>query len=150
MKAAVFADYTGLSVVKMTELRKRLKSEDAEMKVVKKTLVGLALKNAKIENTEIKKLPGQLALIFGYRDEISPAKLLYNFGKKDEHLKIIGGILGGNFLTSAKMVELAKLPTLEELLTKAVGSIAAPLSGMLNVLQGNLRGLVYILAQIKR
>ena len=54
------------------------------------------------------------------------------------------------FIEAVSVLNLAKLPSRQELLAKAVGSIAAPLSGMVNVLQGNLRGLVQVLSQIKK
>jgi len=149
-KAAVFADYTGLSVAKMTELRRKLRAAGgAELKVAKKTLIDLALKQAGLKGVDSKEMAGQIALIMGYGDEVAPAKTVYTFGKTDEHLKIIGGILGTSYITSEAVIGLAKLPSKQELLAKAVGSIAAPLSGLLNVLQGNIRGLVQILSQIK-
>ncbi|TSC52979.1 MAG: large subunit ribosomal protein L10 [Parcubacteria group bacterium LiPW_39] len=150
MKAAVFADYTGLTVAKMTELRRKLKGQNAEIKVVKKTLLDLALKNKGWEKIEPKKMSGQLALIIGYEDEVAPSKVVYNFSKTDEHLKILGGIFNNDFISGEGIISLAKLPSRQELLAKAVGSLAAPLSGMVNVLQGNLRGLVYVLSQIRK
>jgi len=150
IKTAIFTDYTGLSVVKMTELRRQLKEQDAEMRVIKKTLVDLALKESKAADFQIKKLNGQLAVVFGYCDEVAPAKVLYNFSKKEEHLKILGGLLENSFVNSEQVISLAKLPSRPELLGRTVGAIAAPLSGFINVLQGNLRNLVYVLANIKR
>jgi len=150
-KAAVFADYTGLTVEKMTDLRRKLRAAgDVEIKVAKKTLIDIALKEAGFEGADSKKMPGQIALVMGYGDEIAPAKTVYTFGRTDEHLKIAGGFLGANFISSEEVIGLAKLPGKQELLAKAVGSIAAPMSGMLNVLQGNIRGLVQVLSQIKK
>ena len=150
IKAAVFADYTGLSVAKMTDLRKKLREQGIEMKVAKKTLIDLAIKEVNIENVDIKKMAGQVALIMGYGDEISPAKILYNFAKTGEKIKILGGVLENKFIDASGVLGLAKLPSKQELLAKAVGSIAAPLAGLVNVLQGNLRNLVYVLSQIKQ
>jgi len=150
MKAAVFADYTGLTVAKMTELRRKLKEQNAEIKVVKKTLLDLVFKKQGWEKIEPKKMSGQLALVIGYEDEVAPSKVVYNFSKTSEHLKILGGILNNVFIDSETIVSLAKLPGRQELLARAVGSISAPLSGLVNVLQGNLRDLVYVLAQIKK
>jgi len=149
-KAVVFADYTGLSVSKITDLRRKLKVQNGELKVAKKTLVGLAFKKAGFDGVETKKMSGQVAVAFGYQDEIAPAKVIYDFAKKENKLKILGGIIESKFIEAASVLNLAKLPSRQELLAKAVGSIAAPLSGMVNVLQGNLRGLVQVLAQIKK
>ncbi|MDD2730561.1 MAG: 50S ribosomal protein L10 [Candidatus Portnoybacteria bacterium] len=149
-KAVVFADYTGLSVSKITDLRRKLKAQNGELKVAKKTLVGLAFKKAGFDGVETKKMSGQVAVAFGYQDEIAPAKVIYDFAKKENKLKILGGIIESKFIEAVSVLNLAKLPSRQELLAKAVGSIAAPLSGMVNVLQGNLRGLVQVLAQIKK
>ncbi len=150
IKAAVFADYTGLSVAKMTEFRRKLKAENSEMKVAKKTLIDLALKQADLPVAETKKMSGQVALIMGYDDEISPAKASFAFTRGNEHFKILGGILEKRFIEAAQVLSLAKIPGRQELLGKLVGSIAAPMSGMVEVLQGNLRGLVRVLSQIKK
>ena len=150
MKAAVFADYTGMSVAKLTELRRKLRVKDVELKVAKKTLIDIALKGAGIEKIDTKKMAGQIAVIMGYSDEVAPAKTIYEFDRKGEQIKILGGILEKNFIDAQGVLSLAKLPSRQELLAKAVGSIAAPLTGMVNVLQGNLRGLVQVLSQIKK
>jgi len=146
--SAVFADYTGLNVAKMTELRRKLRNEEIEIKVIKKTLIDLGFKQAGVGNIDMKNMTGQIALVLGYQDEVAPAKILYNFAKSGEHLKILGGILENKFIDSQTVISLAKLPSKQELLAKLVGSIAAPMSGMINVLEGNLRGLVYVLSQI--
>lgn len=150
MKAAVFTDYTGLSVAKMSDLRRALKEQNAELKVVKKTLLDIIFRKRGLEKIEPKKMPGQLAIVWGYGDEVSPSRIVYDFSKKNEHLKILGGILNNNFVNGEKIISLAKLPSRQELLAKAVGSLAAPLSGIVSVLQGNLRGFVYLLSQIKQ
>lgn len=149
-KAVVFADYTGMSVARLTELRRKLRTKDNELKVAKKTLIDLAVKNAGITNLDARKMTGQMAVIMGYGDEVAPAKTIFEFDKKGEQIKILGGILENNFIDAQGVLSLAKLPSKQELLAKAVGSIAAPLTGMVNVLQGNLRGLVQVLSQIKK
>jgi len=150
IKTAVFADYAGLSVVKLTKLRRELRGQGVDIKVVKKTLVDISLKNAGINDVDAKRMPGQLAVITGYSDEVAPAKIVYGFSRKEDKLKILGGILNNAFIDAAGIVGLAKLPSRPELLGKLVGTIAAPMSGMLNVLQGNMRGLVQVLSQIKK
>ncbi|HRY52415.1 MAG TPA: 50S ribosomal protein L10 [Candidatus Portnoybacteria bacterium] len=149
-KAAVFADYTGMSVAKLTELRRKLRSKDNELKVAKKTLIDLAVKNAGISNLDARNLPGQMMVVMGFSDEVASAKTIFEFDKKGEQVKILGGILENNFIDKQGVLSLAKLPSKQELLAKAVGSMAAPLTGMLNVLQGNIRGLVQVLSQIKK
>lgn len=148
-KTALFADYTGLTVAQMTGLRSELRKENISAKVAKKTLIDLALKKAGLPETA-KKMPGQVVLITGEADELAPAKISYKFSRKNDKLKILGGFLNGNFIDQAGVMALAKLPTKEQLLANLVGSVAAPLSGLVSVLRGNMRNLVYVLGQIKK
>jgi|SRR3989344_623683 len=147
-KAMVFVDFTGLKVKDISKLRKELKKNQNEMKVAKKTLVNLALKDKNLEIAK-DKLPGEVALIFGYNDEISPARIVYQFSKTNPALKILGGFMENKFREIEEIMALAQLPGREELLARLVGSIASPMSGMLNVLQGNIKGLIRVLAQAK-
>jgi len=150
-KAIVFFDYTGLSVDKFEELRKKLREEGISCNVVKKTLIDLSLEKAGLKIPEkIKKVPGQIALVLGYEDEIIPAKILYNFAKENSEIKIVAGVIQGNYLENEAIIKLAQLPSKEELLVKLIGSISGPIYGLLNVLQGNLRKLVFVLNNIKK
>jgi len=148
-KAMIFVDFTGLKVKDLSNLRKKLKRVGDEIKIAKKTLLGIALKNAGIK-IETKKLKGEIALIFGYKDEISPAKIVYQFSQERPNLKILGGIIENKFTEAEQVITLAQLPTKEELLAKLVSSISAPISNFVNVLQGNIKGLIYALSAIKK
>jgi large subunit ribosomal protein L10 len=68
--------------------------------------------------------------------------------KVNENLKIVGGLLGKSILSKEEVVALSKLPSKEELLAKLVGTLNAPVSGFVNVLAGNLRGLVQVLKAV--
>ncbi|MFH1575811.1 MAG: 50S ribosomal protein L10 [Candidatus Nealsonbacteria bacterium] len=137
-KAIVFAAITGLKVKDLSSLRKLMRAKDCELKVAKKTLVSKVLQGKKI-NFDVKKLEGEVALGFGYKDEVLPFKTIYDFAKDHENLKILGGISGTEILEKNKAIELGQLPTRDELLVRL----------MVNVLKGNLRNLVYALSQIK-
>jgi len=144
----VICDYKGLKVSEIRELRRQLKSQGANFKVIKKNLLQLALKRAEKE-LQVKNLEGQIALIYGGQDEIFLPKTAYQFSLKHEQLKILKGLFGGDDLAAEELVELAKLPGREELLARLVGSIGAPINGFVRVLKGNLRGLVCVLNSIK-
>jgi large subunit ribosomal protein L10 len=146
-KGVVFSDFKGLSVKDMTELRKKLREEKVEMRVFKKTLITLALKDSGID-LNVRKMEGQIAVAVSNQDEVSAAKIIANFSKVNENLKIVGGLLGKEVLTQAEVKDLSKLPNKEELLAKFTSSINAPVSGFVNVLAGNLRGLVNILKAV--
>ncbi len=147
-KIMIFADFTGLKVKDLTSLRKKLKSQGDEIKVAKKTLMRIAFKENKLE-IEPKKIAGEIALVFGYQDIVLPAKTLWQFSQENPNLKILGGILENKFIETEKIIELAKLPTKEELLTRLVSSISAPISNLINVLEGNIKGLINVLAKAK-
>lgn len=149
MKALVLIDYSGMKVGKMSELRRELKKAGAELKVFKRRLVDLALKKSG-SSLDVSRLKGQVALVFGYGDEVGAAKTVHKFSEGNKIFKIIAGLIGEKNLDTAAVTALAKLPTREELLGKLVGSISAPMSGFVNVLQGNIRGLVTVLSKINK
>jgi len=147
-KAIIFFDFTGLKVKDFSNLRKSIKAVGDELKVVKKTLMEIAFKKAKIE-ADPKKMPGEIALVFGYKDGMGPAKTIYQFSKKNENLKILGGFFEDKFRTAEDIIVLAQLPFREELLAKLLGTISAPVSNFVRVLQGNIKGLITVLAKAK-
>lgn len=146
-KSIVFADYSGVKTNDINELKSRLKKEGTNLRVIKKKLVDLSLKNAKIE-VDIKSLSGQLAITISDNDEVAPARVLSKFAKENENLKILGGVLGVKGMSAKEVSDLAKLPSKEEMLAKLVGTLNAPLTGLVNVLSGNTRGLVTVLKAI--
>jgi len=149
VKSVVFADYKGLKVSQMKELRRLLRGVETEFKVAKKTLIDLALKKAQVQDVSAKNMTGQIALALSFKDEVSAAKAIDKFSKKNEGLKILGAILDGKFMGEVQAKALAKVPSREQSLGKLVGTLNAPLSGLVSVLGGNLRSLVFVLSQIK-
>lgn len=147
-KAVVFIAIDSLKATELFDLRKELKQDNCLLTVAKKTLLSIAFKQSKME-FDAKELEGELALIFGFEDEIMPAKIAYQFSRKNKNLKILGGFFENEIKTAEEMITLAKIPSREELLAKIIGSIKAPVSGFVNVLQGNIKGLIYVLTQIK-
>lgn len=130
-------------------MRKELLQEGAEFKVARKTLINLAMEQAGIKDVDARSLDGQLGVAFSPKDEVAPAKVLNKFSKTNENIKILGGVLENKFIDAEAVLALAKLPSKQELLAKVVGSISAPMSGLLNVFSGNTRSLVYALNAIK-
>lgn len=149
-KAMVFVDFTGLKVKDLFDLRRKLKSTDSQLKVAKKTLIKIAFKKRKFEEIDIKKLKGEIALVFGFKDEISPAKIIHQFTQTNPNLKILGGFLENKFHNTEEIITLAQLPTREELLERLTRSVSAPISNFVNVLEGNIKGLIYALSAIKK
>lgn len=148
-KSAVFVDYKGLKVKDSTDLKRSLRKAGVDYVVVRKTLLDIALKNAGIEGASIKALDGQIALSLSNTDEVSGAKIIDTFSKTNENVKMLGGVLGMQVMNADEVKALAKIPSKEELLAKLVGTLNAPISGFVNVLAGNLRGLVQVLNAVK-
>jgi len=148
-KSVVFAKFNKLLVKENEDLRHRLKAEGGEYYVAKKTLLNLAFKNSQ-QDVDFKAMDGQIAAIFGYTDEVTPAKVVDTFRKETEEPKIffLGGILENKFISKEMVEALAKLPSKQELYGRLVGSLNAPVSGFVNVMAGNLRGLVTCLKAI--
>jgi len=146
-KSVVFVDYKGISVKDLTSLKKELRAEGIIFKVTRKTLFDIAFKEAGVE-ASTKEMDGQVAMSLSETDEVAPAKIIAKFAKTNDKLRILGGVLGVKAMTAEEVKELAKLPSKEEMLSKLVGTINAPVSGFVNVLAGNLRGLVQSLKAI--
>lgn len=145
--AVVLTDYRGLNVASITELRKKLREQGVEFKVIKNTLTSIALRDFDYNLDEY--LKGPTAAAFSYGDPVAPAKVLVEFAKNHKELEIKAGVVEGKVIDKEKVVDLSKLPSREELVAKAVGSIQAPLYGIVSVLQGPLRALVYTLQAIQ-
>lgn len=148
-KSTVFVDYKGLPVKELTDLKKKLRTVGAEYIVVRKTLLDIALKEAGIEGANIKGLEGQVAISLSNADEVSAAKTIDEFAKGNQNVKMLGGTLGVQVMNAAEVKALAKTPSKEQLLGQLVGTLNAPISGFVNVLAGNLRGLVQVLKAIE-
>ena len=114
----------------------------------KKTLLKRALEQAGLE-VDTKAFEGGVGVFCGNEDEVAPSKIVAGFAKDHEVMTIFGGILEGTFIEEGKIKELSKLPSKQELYAKLVGTINGPVSGFVNVLAGNMRGLVNVLNGIK-
>ncbi len=148
-KSMVFANYQGLKMTESEELRKLCRDGQVVYVATKKTLVQKALEEAGMNSEAIKGYDGAISVAFGTADEVAPAQIIAEFAKKHVAVRIFGGVLEGAFIDGVKVTALSKLPTKHQLLGQLVSTINAPVSGFVNVLAGNLRGLVNVLNAIK-
>ncbi len=144
----ILTDYRGLSVAKMNQLRRILEADGIRYKVVKNTLTRLAAHQAGLEELDVY-MEGPVAIAYGYDDPVTPVKLLVKFAKEHDELEIKGGVLEKQVMDESQIRRLADLPPKEVLLARVAGAFQAPLAGMANALQGNLRNLVYVLNAVK-
>jgi large subunit ribosomal protein L10 len=147
-KSLIFTDAKGVRVKEIQLIRRELKKLEAEYRVAKKSLMKLALKKEGKE-MDLSQFSGSLASSFGYKDPISLIKVLTKLAKTNDKFKILGGMVEGKVLSVLEIKELSKIPSKEILLAKLIGSIKSPISGFVNVLQGNMRNLVGVLSAIK-
>ncbi len=147
-KVAVLLKYQGLKVKDSESLRGKLRDLQMDMVVPKNSVAKIALKNAGIEVSG-EAFTQPLALIFGYADEVGPAKEIVLFGKTFEALEILGGILDKKMVSAEVIKSLAKLPSREELMGQLAGSLSAPARGLATSISGVARGLVTALNAVK-
>ncbi len=147
-KSVVFTDYRGLTMKQLSDLRDKLREQNAEFTITKNTLLSRALPASHL-SLPTSNLEGPTATLLAYDDEISPIKILVKTLKDAALGKVKMGFLGTDLLDETRILQLAALPTRDELKRQTVGVLAAPLQGMVSVLQGNLRNLVYALSEIQ-
>lgn len=123
----VLANYQGLNVEEDTELRKRLREAGVEYKIYKNTLVILAAKELGLDGVA-EYLKGPVSIAMGYEDVTAPARVLNDFAKDHEKLELKAGIIEGKIFDEAAIKELATIPPKEVLIGKLLGSLKAPLS----------------------
>ena len=142
---AIATDFSGLSVNQLTELRRRLREEGVEYRVVKNRLAALAAAEAGVERfSEL--LEGATGIVFGYGEPEAAAKAVDQYVKQTRSaLRIRNGIMGGEVITPAQVSAIAVLPSKQELLAMLLRQLNAPAAGLVRVLTGPIRGLAIVL-----
>lgn len=146
-KLTVLANYSGLSVKEIQELRRDARENQTKLKVVKNRLVLKAMEQVDTyKDTDRSIFKEQLLYAFNADDEVAPAQVLANFAKKHKALEFVGAVTAeGEVLSVEDVKSLASLPSKDQLRGQLVGTLAAPLTGFVNVLSGNLRGVLNVL-----
>ena len=128
----VVAHYKGLSVSEISSLRQKIKSANSIFKVAKNTLAKKALKDTNFEVLD-KLFVGPTSVAYS-DDPVSTSKVLIDFAKENENLKILGGIMGSDVLDVAGVKNVATLPTLDEARAKIVGILRSPAQKIASIL----------------
>ena len=145
--AGVIVNYKGINVSDDTKLRKELRESGVEYFVVKNTLLQRAAKEAGLDGLE-PVLEGTTAIAISKEDHVAAARILCKFADENDFFKAKAGFIEGKVISEAEVNNLAKLPTKEVLVAKALGGLNAPISGFVTVLNGTIRGLVVALNDI--
>ena len=153
-KGAVLTSYKRLTVAQDTELRRALREAGVSYHVVKNTMTRIAAKEAGLDELA-EHLEGTTALAVSTEDAVAPAKVICEFIKKNKLdetkvLTIKAGLVDGEVIGLDQIKALASLPSREVLIAKLLGSMQAPISGTVNVLQGVIRNAVYVLEAVRK
>ena len=141
----IATDFSGLKVNQMTELRNRLREQGVEYRVVKNRIASIAAGESGVEAFH-DLLEGVTGVVLGYDDPIAAAKAVSDFVRQTRaDLKVRKGVMDGALLSEAQVVTLAALPGRDELIARLLGQMNAPISGLVNVLSGPIRGLAIVL-----
>jgi large subunit ribosomal protein L10 len=134
-------DFTGIAVKPMTELRSKMRSAGVQYLVVKNTLALRALEKAAVTGIQ-DVFAGPTAFVFAGEDPLGAAKLLAEFQREHEGLKVKAGLVDGQPVSAGEVKRLASLPSRDQLLGQALGLLQAPLQGFLGAVDGLLYQMV--------
>jgi large subunit ribosomal protein L10 len=147
-KSVLFADYRGLDVEAMTELRKRCREASVNFRIAKNTLTRLALAEAGLPQGETELLKGPTGLALSLEDELAAAKVLTDFAKAFEKLQIKGGLMEGQIVGSDDVKALATLPTKDELIAMLLADMESSLSQVIGVGDSLVRDILSCAEQV--
>lgn len=147
-KLAVLAEYAGLQVEALREIRNKLRGVGGELKVVKNTLAKRALPGTPLERMN-DHFQGQIAVIIGYDDPVVASKVLKEFVDREEKLKIRVGVLEGQLLDRHGVKQIAGFPSREHLRARLVQQLTSPMANLVGGLKGVIRHFISVLDAIK-
>lgn len=147
-RLTVLASYPGTTVKAMQNLRAQAAETQTVVKVFKNRLVIKSLEQNELwKNIDKSVLKGQILYAFNANDEVAPAQVLAAFAKSNQTLEFVGALTADGQLMSAKDVEIiSNLPSKDQLRGQLIGLLQAPFGGLVNVLAGNLRGVLNVLS----
>lgn len=147
--AAILVEYSGLTVMEMTDLRRKFTESGVHFKVVKNRLAKLAIAGTPMEVLS-PFLTGPLGVATVERDAVAPARILRDFVKDHERCKVKSGFLGPDRLLSTRDIEaLAQVPSKEASIAKLMGSMQAPMQNWVGALAAIPRQLLTVLNAVK-
>lgn len=139
-KMMILADFRGLSVKDINDLKKSVKEVGGKFKVAKKTLVNIALEKNGVD-LDTRKFTGPLAFVFG-PEETSVSKKIWSFAKSNEKLRIEAAVLRNQVIEKKEIETLAKLPAQNEMQAILLGALNGPVRNFVSVMAGTVRNLI--------
>lgn len=144
-----FVNFEKVPASKTEKLRKTLKKSSSELKVVKRSVLKLALKKQKLEPL-CDLAERSSAVTFSKEDPTRASKILYDFSRAEQNMVIKGGYMDGQVISTENIRELAMLPSRDVMLARVMGGMKAPIQGFANVLRGSLQKLVMVLNEVSK
>ena len=126
-KLILFADYRGINVEDVTNIRTKLRNCNSDYKIVKNNITRRALEKCSFEGLE-EAVKGPTAVVLGYEDYLEPAKAIYEYAKENDFYKIKGGVVEGKVMSADEIITLAKLPSRETLIAMLAGGLLGTIS----------------------
>lgn len=145
-----FVDFTGMSVAMDYKFRGELKGKDVTIQVAKNTLILRALAEVGGYEVQESQLFGQTALIFGASDPIAPAKIIKQFFDKGQKPALKLAIIEGQMYDGSQLKQVAELPTREELISQIIGSVHAPISGIVGSVGAVMRDVAMLVEEVAK
>jgi large subunit ribosomal protein L10 len=143
-KSLIIADYRGLNVPEISDLRAKARAASVDLLVAKNRLAKRALSDLELPTLD-DVLVGPSIFAMGLEDPVSPAKVLSDFAKRSDHLEIKGGLFEGKALTVDDVKQLASTPSREELFGRLAGSLAAPATNIARTIDAVISGLARVI-----
>lgn len=147
-KAVILTDYKGMTVAELSDLRRLLRGGGIDYRVVKNTLARVASQDTPISAAK-DAFKGPVGIALGYQDPVMTAKKVLEFSRKNEKLKLSGGVIEGKLYTANEVKTIADLPPREALLSMLAGAFQAPLSKMAAALSATVSSFAYAMSALK-
>lgn len=149
--SAVFTDFRGLDVETINKLRREFdKFEGIEYKVVKNTLVKLALEKEEYVENLAEYLCEPTAIAWSYEDPVAPAKIVVDFTKDNDKLRIKCCVLDGKVMDADGVTQLSKMPGKDEIKAQLLATFMAPANSFVRLLAAAPTNFMYLLSARKR
>jgi len=145
-----FADFTGITVEEVNNLRNEFYKEGIDYHVVKITLALKALESVTGYDKVYDKLVGPTAIAFGYDDPVLPAKIIKKFSDKTKKLTVKACVIEKQVFEGSELSTIASMPSRPEIISAILGSIQAPMTGIVGALNAVVRDLVYVIDAIEK
>lgn len=149
-KSMYFADFTGITVEQINDIRREFQKAKIDYRVVKNTLVRKALENVTGYDGVYNKLVGATAVAIGYDDPVAPAKIIKKFRDKHQKLDVKVCVIERQIFDGKQLEMIAKLPSRNELIAGILGSIQSPISGVVGAINAVMRDLVSVIDAIEK